>query len=210
MGKQKVTGNKLIRRKSKTDDYQTPEWAVDALLEVETFPGFILEPAAGQGNIYRALKRYGYKKVYAADIRTDDELPEFVHKGVSFFGQHDHHRFVDHVITNPPYRIAQAFANRGLQVATAKVALLLRVNFVEGEKRYDWFQETPLKGFYPFSSRLTMWPRCAEEPENSGTIAYAWYVWEHGWTGDPFVRWLKPCKNKFFSSETNWPTGSPF
>ena len=47
-----------------------------------------------------------------------------------------------------------------------------------GRKRNDGidFYQTPTWG--------------VEKPKNSGTIAYAWYVWEKGYTGKPQIDWL--------------------
>ena len=35
-----------------------------------------------------------------------------------------------------------------------------------------------------------MYPEGVEKPKNSGTIAYAWYIWEKGYTGKPQIEWL--------------------
>ena len=72
-----------------------------------------------------------------------------------------------------------------------KVAMLLRLKFLESMQRRPLFQETPLKHVYVFSDRVTMYP--GDEPNRgngSGIEAYAWYVWEQGYKGTPQIDWI--------------------
>ena len=69
--------------------------------------------------------------------------------------------------------------------------MLLKLSFLEGMKRKDFFETTPLKKVYVFRKRITMYPSdTGEVPKNSGTIAYALYEWEHGYIGEPTIGWL--------------------
>ena len=40
-----------------------------------------------------------------------------------------------------------------------------------------------------------MYPEDEEEPENSGTTTYAWFVWEKRYTGSAIINWIydKEC-----------------
>lgn len=68
--------------------------------------------------------------------------------------------------------------------------MLLKLSFLEGVKRYSFFKKSPLKNIYVFCKRVTMHPFGMEKPKNSGTIAYAWYIWEKGYKGNPQIDWL--------------------
>ena len=166
------------------DFYQTPRWAIEKLLEVETFDGDILEPCSGGGAISMVLEEYGYN-VSSQDIRDD--------KGVYGKGGEDFFNYegeVDNIVTNPPYFCAKEFVEKALEVSNGKVAMLLKLSFLEGAKRYEFFQSTPLKYVYVFCKRVTMYPANEEKAKKSGTIAYAWYIWEKGYEGEATIKWL--------------------
>jgi hypothetical protein len=48
------------------------------------------------------------------------------------------------IVTNPPFRWAVEFVDRALMLTTGKVALFLRLAFLEGQERGRWFPTTPL------------------------------------------------------------------
>lgn len=164
------------------DVYLTPESAIDQLLFVEPFEGHVLEPACGDGRIVNKLKQLHYiKKVTAFDI--SEVVPEGCLGGINFL-QKGVIWSCDHVITNPPYRYAEHFVDKALQCADGKVAMLLRLAFLEGQSRKEKFRKWPLKAVYVFSKRLTF------KMGGRGTMAYAWFVWDNFWTQEPVIRWL--------------------
>ena len=73
-----------------------------------------------------------------------------------------------------------------------KVAMFLKLTFLEGRRRYDLFKSTPPIRVWVSSSRL----KCAMNGdfENTGgsATAYAWFVWEKGFQGYPEIRWFNP------------------
>ena len=83
------------------------------------------------------------------------------------------------VITNPPYKLANEFVLKCMDLKIDRFAFLLRLAFLEGQSRksqiYDIF---PPSHILVFSKRLTMWRGDEERPEKStGTTAYAWFIW---------------------------------
>jgi hypothetical protein len=164
-----LPGVKLVARSQRPvgDFYETPAWATEALLEMERFEGEILEPACGAGAISRVLEAYGYR-VESSDIQ--DEPYIYGARGVDFLTE-EYLVPCNNLITNPPYSLAQQFAEKALKVIRCKIALLLRINFLEGKKRYEFFKRTPLKSVNMFSSRVTMFPYGTEKPKNCGTAA---------------------------------------
>ena len=163
------------------DYYPSPPEAVEALLSVETFTGQIWENACGDGAISKVLLAHGH------DVLSTD----LVYRG---FGEAPHDFLTSpytsvNVITNPPFKLAEEFVRLSLQRTTGKVAILGKLQFLEGAKRKIMFENSPFKAVYVFSKRLTM-TRGGEEMDNSGMIAFAWYVFEHGYKGKPTVGWL--------------------
>jgi hypothetical protein len=166
------------------DFYQTPSWATEKLLKKELFSGLVMEPCSGNGAISTVLENYGYT-VKSSDLRTDDIV--YGTKGLSIFDIPENS--CANIITNPPYCIAKEVIEKSLEIATDKVAMLLKLTFLESTKRHLFFKSTPLKKIYVFSNRLTMY-HGMEPPKNNGTIAYAWFIWERGYVGAPSIDWV--------------------
>lgn len=168
----------------KDDFYPTPPDATLRLLEHESFPGVVWEPACGDGAISTLLATAeGVTEVISTDLVDRG----FGQAGKDFFKES---RSVDHIVTNPPYALAEQFVRHSLGQTTGKTAMLLKLQFLEGAKRQKLFAETPLKTVYVFSKRLSMFRNGEKGDYSSGMIAFAWFVWEHGYTGEPTIRWL--------------------
>ena len=164
------------------DFYRTPEDAVIALLKVEEFDGIVWEPACGDGAISDVLKDYGVS-VVSSDIHDYGYGPV-----VDFLTAHE---MVDHVVTNPPFKLAREFIEHALTHTNGKVAMLLKLDFLGSKKRKELFKRTPLKKVWVFSWRIKM-ARNGNDTEykNGSMITFAWFVWEHGYTGQPEIGWL--------------------
>ena len=165
------------------DFYPTPPYATEALLKAEQFEGMMLEPCCGDGAISKVLSNHGFDVISTdlnnhgyGDIGLDFTLKDYPHKA-------------DNVITNPPFKIAEEFLNLSLKRTTKKVAFLCKLQFLEGGKRKIMFEKEPLKKVWVFSKRLTM-TRDGIKMKNSGMIAFAWYVFEHGYKGEPTLGWI--------------------
>lgn len=99
------------------------------------------------------------------------------------------------IITNPPYKFAVDFVEKALQIAPGKhkVAMFLKVQFLEGKGRKQLFTQHPPKVVYVSSSRI----QCAKNGEfdkmkegGGSAVAYAWYVWEKGYKGNTIIKWI--------------------
>jgi hypothetical protein len=76
-------------------------------------------------------------------------------------------RSADNIITNPPYNCAEGFVASGVKHARRKLALLLRLAFLEGANRANTiFAKTPPSRVWVFSER---WPEDQEGPRICGT-----------------------------------------
>ncbi|GKU24337.1 hypothetical protein CFOLD11_11630 [Clostridium folliculivorans] len=171
------------------DCYETPKWAVDCLLRREAFEGVILEPCCGQGAISKVLKDYGYG-VISSDIRDSEQIDG--EKGKDIFSIN---KVFNNIITNPPYSNINDVIKHFSRIYNKKMALLLRLSFLESMSRYEFFTSFPLKVVYVFCARVTMYPEGEERPKNSGSVAYAWFVWDKDYIGNPMIRWI-PEKEK--------------
>jgi hypothetical protein len=120
---------------------------------------------------------YGYGKVQ--DFLTSP------HKASAF----------DWVITNPPFRLAEDFLIRGLQVAKAGVAILARTVFLESIGRYNAiFQATPPSTFAQFVERVPMVRGRLDDKATTAT-GYAWFVWDkYTQTKSTQLVWIPPCR----------------
>lgn len=94
------------------------------------------------------------------------------------------------IVTNPPYVIALPFVRHALELATGKVAMLVRLSWLEGIERGRLFAERPPARVWVFSKRLTIY-RSKLDEAGGGMVAYAWIVWEPGVT-DTRLGWINP------------------
>ncbi len=179
----------------KLDFYPTPAYVTEALLEVEEFDDHIWEPACGDGAITSVLEHKFGKTVYSSDIHDyckkyivrdfmSYECLPYYHSDV-MYSVYLHNT----IITNPPFKLALEFLQHGLDLGAKKIALFLKLAFLEGQKRTLVLEQTPLKNIYVFRKRVTL-TRNGEKMKNSGMIAFAWYVWEVGYDGKPMVNWI--------------------
>ncbi len=171
------------------DFYRTPRCAIEPLLEAERFYGTVWEPACGDGAISDVLLEHGYSV-------TSSDLIDYGYRNAAALDFLDRsfqpkEKF-DCVITNPPFKLAQAFAERALEVSDGKVALLCRLLWLASKRRRSLFTTSPLARVWVFPGRINF-NRDNEERYASGTggmIDYCWMVWEHGYVGHPELRWL--------------------
>lgn len=173
------------------DFYPTHPAATRALLTVEAFDGPIWEPACGDGAMSRVLIDAGH------DVVSTDLIDRGYGEGGRDFLMEWAPR-APHIVTNPPFRWAREFGDRALLLTRTpggKVAMFLRLAFLEGIERQRWFASTPLARVWVFSRRVPMARgRLADmdrrEEARGGVIAFAWFVWEHGHEGPPQLGWL--------------------
>lgn len=163
----------LVRQKD--DFYPTPREAVDALLRVENLPKDIWECACGDGAISEPLMTAGHNV-----ISTDLNDWKYGKTGVDFLMETK--PLAPAVVTNPPYKLANEFIVKCMDMELDYFAMLLRLAFLEGKQRREviYNRQAPAR-VHVFSERLTMWRGDEEQPEgSSGFIAFAWFVWEKG------------------------------
>ena len=174
------------------DFFPTPRWATHALLDNEEFFGDIWECACGSGDMSEVIKSFGYD-VYSSDLYDRG----YGDVGVDFLTAS---RSASNIITNPPYNSAEKFIHHALNQAKRKVALLLRLAFLEGINRYNTlYSICPPSRVWVFSERITFYPSGVDR-RGSGTTAYAWFVWDLEDKGVVELKWLPPIYKKSIRS----------
>jgi hypothetical protein len=128
-----VGGNKRHALAARGDDlYETPEVAVRALLEVEQLPHSVWECACGPGSIVRVLRTAGHR-VVATDLVVYG-CPESL-SGIDFLMETRAPAGVEAIVTNPPFKLAAQFVERGLDLCPRVIIMLLRLAFLESARR---------------------------------------------------------------------------
>lgn len=171
------------------DYYATEPRAIDDLLSVEIFDGPIWEPACGEGHLSERLIELGHT-VISTDL-IDRKYKRF--NGTQDFFLTERHRAA-HIITNPPYNVAQAFVEHALKLSKgipgAKVAMFMKLTFLETKGRYELFKTMPPKVVYVYAGRRNCGKNGDFTSKDGSAVAYAWYVWENKPHGEPVIRWI--------------------
>jgi hypothetical protein len=172
------------------DWYCEPAVAVEALLDAERFIGEVYDPACGGGNIVEVCRARGLN-AWGTDL-VDRCGQKYGAAGVDFTSPVPTHcrGNVDNVITNPPFRHAEPFIRNALDRARYKVAVLVRLAFLEGQKRRVLFESLPMSRVLVFSRRISMPPGGQGIEAKGGAVAFCWIVFSHDHRGPPTVGWL--------------------
>jgi hypothetical protein len=170
------------------DWYVEPHWCSARLFEAEAFSGAILDPSCGTGRIVEAAHRAGYVATGADLVRRS---PVCVAEE-DFLASSEP---ADNIVTNPPFAVADQYARHALMLARHKVALLLPTKWMNAASRSAWLETTPLATVWLLAPRPSMPPGTVIEAgakAGSGTVDFAWFVWDHArQPGHPVIRWLR-------------------
>ena len=165
------------KERQREDFYATDPKAALLLLELEKFSNNIWECSCGQGHLSEVFKQAGYS------VKSTDLIDRGYGEGGVDFLAIDNVEWNGDIITNPPYKYAQEFIEKALQIIPkgCKVAMFLKLQFMEGKARKNLFINYPPKTIYVSSSRIL----CAKNAEfekmiagGGSAICYAWYIWE--------------------------------
>lgn len=176
------------------DDFPTPPWGTRAFLShyfdsQEVFEQSVWEPACGRGHMAQVLAEY-FGTVRASDIEDYryGEVQDFL-TGLSGV------KSVDWVITNPPFRLAEQFFEKGRQVARKGVALLTRTVFIESVGRFERvFKPNPPSTVLQYTERVPMVKGRLDKKASTAT-GYAWLVWKFDDVqGCTTLDWVPPSR----------------
>ena len=182
--------NHTDKEREINDYYATDPIAIDVLIKdgKAEIAHKVWECACGEGHLSERLKQFGYD-VYSTDLIERG----YGKSGVDFLTYNG--MWDGDIITNPPYAFAYQFVEKAIDVINKgnKVFMLLRINFLEGKKRRQLFEQYPPKTVYISSGRIL----CAKNAEfdkmkagGGSAVAYAWFEWKKGFTGNPIIKWI--------------------
>ena len=176
--------NHSLKSRENDDFYATDPKAVEELMSLEKFSSNIIEPACGEGHISKTLQAAGY------NVISFDLVDRGFGKGGVDFLTLDKTNVDADIVTNPPYKLAQEFVEKAMNVVSSghKVAMFLKLTFLETAKRRELFKKYPPKTVYVASQRLAYWPN--GKPTSQSMVCYAWFVWEKGFSGDTTLKWF--------------------
>jgi len=167
-------------QRKKSDFYQTPYSITEQLLEAEKFENSILEPCCGKGAIVQILSKY-YNPEYidCFDISSGMDFLKY-DKGL-----------YHNIITNPPFSLSFEFIQKSKEIYTEKIAMLLPLSYLHGQKRYYNKIFSELKCIYVFTRYPLLTDLIREDGKyNTGMIAYAWYIWQKNFKKKPIINWI--------------------
>lgn len=174
--------------RNKFDYYATDPRAIDDLFNRESFSNKIWEPACGEGHLSKRISELNPDTgIYSSDIvdRGFGDVRDFL--------SIDNMDWQGDIITNPPYKYSQDFIEKSLRIIPKenKVAMFLKIQFLEGKRRKQFFLMHPPKNIYVYSFRIN----CAMNGDfvkysKNCAICYAWYVWEKGNKDKPTLDWI--------------------
>jgi len=155
-------------------------------LELETFNKNIWECACGEGHLSKALQEKGY------DVKSTDLIDRGFGDGqIDFLGT-ENQEWNGDIITNPPFIAAQEFVEKSISIIPKgkRVAMFLRIQFLEGVKRRQMFNQFPPKAIYVSSRNM----RCAKNGDfknaTGNASTYCWFIWEKGYKGTTELKWF--------------------
>jgi len=160
------------------EHFETPEWAVKAILRKERLPGIILDPCVGTGVLLRAAEEQGYPFTFSIDIK---------HWGYPLTMQMD---FLDldpktwsgecSVLMNPPFSLATQFVEKAIELGAKKIVCFQRFAWWESQKRREFWAKNPPVRVYICGDRADCWRHDIpqEGRGSSSPTAHAWFVWE--------------------------------
>lgn len=163
------------RDREENDWYVEEPWNVDRLFDAVSFTGKVHDPCCGMGTIVAAARRAGY-------IATGSDIVDrgYNFPARDFFTSGNTH---DNIVTNPPYKIAQKVIAHALEHARHRVAALVQLKFLAGQRRHPLFTDARTEKVIIFSRRPNMPPGLmleehGEEIRGGGSIDYAWVIWK--------------------------------
>lgn len=183
--------NHSEKEREKNDFYATDpktlEIFLDKLNEDEIYlHKNIWECACGQGHLSEVLKSKGYD-VFSTDIINRG----YNDKTLDFLSQ-ENANFSCDILTNPPYKFAQEFVEKALEIQAEGyyTIMFLKIQFLEGQARQKLFKKYPLKYVYVNSVRQNCYINGNIDKKLNGAMCYCWFIWEKGFKGETTVRWI--------------------
>ena len=210
--------NKRNKEREATDFYATPSEEVANILDRLVEDGkisylnpdttTILEPACGAGHMIKGIrksKKIGFPTIVGTDIKewisdtlswSNNENKYIIMKnGDKFDFLSDDYPFdcAQYIVMNPPFSLIEDFVSKSLNIATRGVLMLARLQFLEGEKRFNAIlKDNPPSDIYIYVDRIFCYKNGNFSAPKNAVQAYAWFWWDtlHQ-TNETKVHWIR-------------------
>ena len=179
--------------------FETPHWAIEAILKVEPLTKLVIDPCCGDGRMHAAVHRHddsssqghatvsfdlhdwGYDfMAITQDFLTWEPPLEIDIKAATIF-------------MNPPFSLAVEFIEKCRQLGVRKVIAFNRFAWWESDGRREFWDTCPPTRVYICGARASCWridippedrrPKTKAHPNGRGSTtptAHAWFIWD-GW-----------------------------
>lgn len=162
--------------------FQTPPWAINAILDCEVFTPKVVDPCCGDGRMALAAEAAGYKKVWAFDKYDwgfDAPIVDFLTEEGAWL-----QKAVDRstVFMNPPFSLACQFVDRARELGARKIVCFQRSVWRESQGRRAWWDANPANRIYQCGNRAVCWYGTIPEAARKGGDyqPHSFFVWERG------------------------------
>ena len=154
--------DKNHKERQSEDYYSTPTEEVENILQrlydegkLDLADKYILEPSCGGGHMLKGIVNSFNKQgasgvIFGSDIKDrSNKITKELDPKVNFYWgeEYDYLRDdysigmdvndIDYVIMNPPFKLIEPFVIRSLEIAHRGVLMFGRLQFLEGEGRYE-------------------------------------------------------------------------
>ncbi len=194
------------------DFFPTPPWSTRALFKHVLMPRMLWrsqdqawEPACGEGHMSAVLQEF-FATVIATDV-FDYSAGDSARRPVGWFRVQDfldelaETPAVDWIITNPPFKVADQFARRGIELARKGTALLVRTVWLEGGDRFlRLFGPHPPAIIAQFAERVPM-VKGRWDLEATTATSYCWVIWLRGEKRQTEFMWIPPGQREALTLE---------
>ena len=206
--------DKKHKERDALDFYSTPIEEVTNILNtinLDLTNMIILEPCCGAGHMVKGIQNYINEHPYnypdailATDVierATDFDFAHDVGSKYDFLS--DEYELpvktsVDYIIMNPPYSTIEPFVIRALDIAERGVLMLGRLQFLEGQGRYNnILKDNPPSKIYVYVDRIKCYKNGDPTISVGAVQAYAWFYWDKtNNKSAPTVEWIRRADKK--------------
>lgn len=193
------------------DFYATDPVAAEWLLKLEPQITNVWENFVGEGNLAEPFRREGKLKA-VSDLIDRGYYPEGIMTsyGKDFFKMEK--TWKGDIVSNPPYARALESVVHSLELLKEGryLAFFMKITFLEGKERREFFKNNPPLRVWVSSSRIS----CAKNNEftapkkdkagnamynkngepimtkASSAACYCWFIWQKGYKGEPVIKWF--------------------
>lgn len=206
MGKYTTNGlynsyDKKHSERDKLDYYATKPGETKNILDILSLnfnKNTILEPCVGGGHMARDISIY----IKENNMRTTLIGTDIKDRGFSadewqleyeldFFDDDYPIDKADYIIMNPPFATIEPFTIRALEIAEKGVIMLARLQFLEGQGRYEnILKDNPPTDVYVYVDRIKCYKNGDLSQTESSAQAYAWFYWDKENPKETTLHWI--------------------